>query len=474
LEIFLNVIILILILASIFFGRPLALLVRLHRLFLNRLKWNNPITEVEFKAIDMVLIGFNGFYARLSENGKAKFIHRVLFYCNNWTWEGRDGVVIDAKIKWKIASAAAQLTFGFRDYSIDFIKTIVIYPNTFYSGLLKAYAKGITYGFNGFVAFSLKDFEEGYLYGDDRYNLGLHEMSHAIKLNNQLKKSEDATWQTHFIKWLKENKPEIERIKHGSHFLRDYAGTNFGEFFAVCTEHFYEVPEAFKEELPHTYFGLCLLYNINPLNQNYDYQLNRKEASINLKNAQIISLTDDLNNKITKQPSNLMPLFQFFCVVGFISFFFVYFAFTPQIQKSVHLWTLAFPSSLIALLQLKKTKLVKTEDDLATLRVSSFFFFPLIFAQFWLVTSYAIRSDTKTDRLNVVFVEDEGWETEKADSDYPAYFYELGRGSEIIYQFKGYEPSLEISWSKGFLGNYILLSRKLHLQEKNIDLDFDL
>ncbi len=473
-EIFLNVIILILILASIFFGRPLALLVRLHRLFLHRLKWNNPITEVEFVSIDGVLKDFNGFYARLSENGKAKFIHRLLSYTKNWNWEGRDGVVIDSKTKWKIASAAAQLTFGFRDYSIDFINTIVIYPDTFYSGLLKGYAKGITYGFNGFVAFSLKDFEEGYLYDDDKYNLGLHEMSHAIKLNNQLKKSEDATWQTHFIKWLKENKPEIERIKHGSHFLRDYAGTNFGEFFAVCTEHFYEVPEAFKEELPHTYFGLCLLYNINPLNQNYDYQLNRKEAIINLKNAQIISLTDDLNNKVTKQPSNLMPLFQFFCVVGFISFFFVYFAFTPHIQKSVHLWTLAFPSSLIALLQLKKTKLVKTEDDLATLRVSSFFFFPLIFAQFWLLASFAIRSEVQTDYLNIVFAEKTGFVTEKSGTDYPDNFYDLGNASEIIHLYEGEMPFLELSWSKGFLGNYILHSRKLHLKKKNIQFDFDL
>ena len=56
-------------------------------------------------------------------------------------------------------------------------------------------------------------------------------------------------------------------------FLRKYAGVNEHEFFAVCIEHFFEVPEQFQSNLPKGYYNLSLLLNLDPLNVSGNYQL---------------------------------------------------------------------------------------------------------------------------------------------------------------------------------------------------------
>ncbi len=59
-------------------------------------------------------------------------------------------------------------------------------------------------------------------------------------------------------------------------FLRKYAGVNKQEFFAVCIEHFFEVPEKFQHNLPKIFHHLCVLLNLDPLNEKDDYKVVRK------------------------------------------------------------------------------------------------------------------------------------------------------------------------------------------------------
>ena len=58
-------------------------------------------------------------------------------------------------------------------------------------------------------------------------------------------------------------------------FLRSYGGRNEQEFFAVCVEHFFEVPENFKQKLPDIFFHLCILLNQDPLQKTKDYVLEK-------------------------------------------------------------------------------------------------------------------------------------------------------------------------------------------------------
>lgn len=74
--------------------------------------------------------------------------------------------------------------------------------------------------------------------------------------------------------WHKSVKNEFLKLKHSDeHFLRQYGGTNMQEFFAVCIEHFFEVPKAMKTELPRLYNSLCVLLNQDPLHTTTDYRI---------------------------------------------------------------------------------------------------------------------------------------------------------------------------------------------------------
>jgi Mlc titration factor MtfA (ptsG expression regulator) len=47
--------------------------------------------------------------------------------------------------------------------------------------------------------------------------------------------------------------------------LDDYALTNPADFFAVCSETFFEAPEEMKEGMPEVYCLLCQFYRQQPV-----------------------------------------------------------------------------------------------------------------------------------------------------------------------------------------------------------------
>lgn len=227
------------------------------------------------------------YYQRLSVKGKALFLDRVLTFMFSKTFEGKNGLKVTDEMKIMISASAVQLTFGLKRFRLENIETIYIYPETFYLANDRREFKGGTSS-SGNMHFSWKDFREGYTDDDDNYNLGLHEMSHALKLSVLADASFDARFGSYLDTWLEIADKELERIKHGKpSFLRSYAKTNRHEFFAVCVEHFFENPEEFKTALPDIYNHLAVLLNQNPLNTHSDYYLDGvfiNEANKDVKN----------------------------------------------------------------------------------------------------------------------------------------------------------------------------------------------
>ena len=119
----------------------------------------------------------------------------------------------------------------------------------------------------GHMAFSWKAFVEGYIDPEDTYNLGLHEMAHALSLENGIKNQEYNFLNPADLKtWRILADAEFEKMKLGGYktFLRRYAFSNRDEFFPVCVEHFFEKPVEFKNEAPQLYKALCNLLNQDP------------------------------------------------------------------------------------------------------------------------------------------------------------------------------------------------------------------
>ncbi|MFM8916159.1 MAG: zinc-dependent peptidase, partial [Bacteroidota bacterium] len=121
------------------------------------------------------------------------------------------------------------------------------------------------------------DFVQGDSIENDRINLGLHEMAHALRLELRYGSGADRRVADYFDSWFGVAYDEFQKVREGDgNYLREYAGTNPEEFFAVCVEHFFEDAENFSKELPDVYAHLCLLLNLDPLNKENNFAYNRE------------------------------------------------------------------------------------------------------------------------------------------------------------------------------------------------------
>ncbi|NQY07009.1 MAG: zinc-dependent peptidase [Flavobacteriaceae bacterium] len=211
----------------------------------------------------LILVQQFSFYKKLSRKHRSYFEHRVACFIDDKEFIGRDGSFVDDEKKVLIAATAVMLTFGMRNYLLDVVEKIIIYPDVFYSTINKANHKG---EFNPMVkalVFSWKDFKEGYAIEDDNLNLGIHEFTHAIHLNS-LKSGDTAS--IIFSDGFKELQ-EILKLRNvrdkmiESDYFRDYAFTNQFEFLAVVVENFIESPKDFKVYFPEIYYKLRQMFN---------------------------------------------------------------------------------------------------------------------------------------------------------------------------------------------------------------------
>lgn len=222
--------------------------------------------------INKYLIDFK-YFQDLSAEGKSKFIKRVVHFINTKKFIGHHGLEINGEMRVLIAASAVQLTFGLKKYLLAHYHTIRLYPEAFYSRMLGTHLKGST-SEGGTISLSWADFKDGYADPEDKYNLGLHEMAHALKLDLIKGYDFDERFAAYFDQWNEVALKSFEKINSGSSsFLRKYGATNMHEFFAVCVEHFFEVPAELKKEMPHIYYHLAYLLHQDPLNKSGDYVL---------------------------------------------------------------------------------------------------------------------------------------------------------------------------------------------------------
>ena len=109
-------------------------------------------------------------------------------------------------------------------------------------------------------------FVESYIKPKDSLNLGLHEMAHALRLENIIRRGEYKFFDDNLIKKLDEYARRVCRNLHEyGNFFRPYACTNEHEFFSVAIENFFERSAAFKMQIPELYAILTRLLGQDPL-----------------------------------------------------------------------------------------------------------------------------------------------------------------------------------------------------------------
>ncbi len=222
-----------------------------------------------WNQIKQVLESRFNYYQLLPDRFKDDFIFRTFKFMKRRQWVSSSSPVIELHKKVLISASATQLTFGLKDFSFGRFKTILVHDNAYYNRHTGHYHRGEV-NQAGLIVLSWKYFEEGYNNGNDKINLGLHEMAHALNLAVFLSQGRRYRLQKLLEKFQQSSLDEITRMRDtDEHFLRSYGSTNPHEFFSVAVEHFFEAPHEFKSQLPDLYIELCTLLNQDPANKVY-------------------------------------------------------------------------------------------------------------------------------------------------------------------------------------------------------------
>nr|WKN38793.1 zinc-dependent peptidase [Tunicatimonas sp. TK19036] len=224
-----------------------------------------PLVRVQ--EVQAILAKYFTYYQRLPPAQQKIFLRRVIHFIQQKQFIPRGFRPVTMEMKAMISASAVQLTFGLPKVSLAHFKRILIYLDDYYSTITRQYHRGEVNPRLQAIVLSWYSLVEGYADPADARNLGLHEMAHALELENMIENEEYQFFPTDAQrKWKQLVNHYVPRIKTGEiTFFRPYAATNAQEFFAVAVECFFENTTEFHRQHPDLYKVLATLLNQNPL-----------------------------------------------------------------------------------------------------------------------------------------------------------------------------------------------------------------
>ncbi len=230
------------------------------------LRYTKKIRPLKYndKQANAAMLKYFPYYQDLDMAHRSVFLERVKLFMQIKEFIPRQ-TEPNETINLLIAATAIQLTFGLKDFRLHSFNRILIYPDTYYSEIRNTRHKGEINVPLKLIVLAAKHFLSGVKDPDDGINLGLHEMAHALNVHTFEEGNHPLIEKFHY--WSDEAILEMGNIDvNPNHFLRKYAATNIEEMFAVCTENFFERPEAFSKALPVLYKKMMHLYQQDPRN----------------------------------------------------------------------------------------------------------------------------------------------------------------------------------------------------------------
>jgi len=412
----------------------------------------------------------NNFYKELSFSGKERFLYRTINFMFDKDFAGMNGAVVTEEMKLLISASAVQLTWGLKEYKLQHYHTIRIYPEIFYSRMMDTYLKGGATK-NGVIFLSWKDFVAGYATPDDKYNLGLHEMAHALKLDVIHGEYYDVHFGENLNEWIQTAMPEFEKIRSGkTSFLRDYAGTNMHEFFTVSIEHFFEVPAEFKQALPELYNHLSYILQIDPLNKSGDFAY-RNSADFAIKKPIVQRLVQELLPEKTNH-GWLPYLFYFMSFIGIIIFFFV----LPLMQRNTFIpdwisWIFIFVFGSLNIIKYRKYRELKISGNLFFI-LFSYCCVGVICTFIFLLLNYSVHFNNISYHKFVIKNSESSYSDDMSggtnqnlifafENDTIAAYRQIRRLSKNDFGFAKPSDTIEYTVASGLLGIPVIIDKKL-------------
>ena len=193
---------------------------------------------------------------------------------------GCDGLVVTDEMRVTIAAHASLLLLDRPDHYYPRLHTVLVYPGPFIVerqrkdgiGLLqdeRRVLSGESWA-HGQVILSWPDVLEGARVVDDGRNVAIHEFAHQLdQEKGYANGAPDLADFQRYPRWSRVMGQEYgalqERLRNEEASVLDpYAATDPAEFFAVCSEVFFEQPHRMAGEHPALYGELSRFYRVDP------------------------------------------------------------------------------------------------------------------------------------------------------------------------------------------------------------------
>lgn len=213
-----------------------------------------------------ILNRYFSYYHLLNSKEQKLFKQKLQYFIHIKQFIARDIKMTD-EMKVLISACAVQLTFGFPKVMLSHFKRILIYPNDYYVTINRKYHKGAVKSRLQAIVLSWKNFVQRYIEDNNGKNLGLHDMTHALQLENRIFNKKAGFLDNNTLdQWHQLAGKEIEKIRMGqSTMFRNYGGTNQDGFFSIAVENFFEHPQKFNKLMPELFKLMTKLLRQNLL-----------------------------------------------------------------------------------------------------------------------------------------------------------------------------------------------------------------
>jgi len=210
---------------------------------------------------------YSKFYSCLNDEGKTHFEGDVAIFLKENSVRGIRGERVNIATELLVAIGVATILHGRPDWELPFSDGVVVYPGETFDheyNLHKGEIAGMASKSKPLLV------TEGILkksFGDsmDGYNSLLHEIAHYFDFENPVVNGVPliGTDVGETEEWMDIMERERKKVNRGKSFLRQYAGLNEAEFFAVATEYFFEQPDIMIKNNRELYEILSSFYNLD-------------------------------------------------------------------------------------------------------------------------------------------------------------------------------------------------------------------
>ncbi len=217
-------------------------------------------------------------YGKIPEKLRDELNGDIRIFLEKVNFEGCDGFEITREVKLVIAAQACVLLLNRTLNVFPLLTTVLVYPTTILhsqSVLFESQrtegdvpVSGLSYS-SGIVTLSWKHVLWGASEEHDGHNVVFHEFAHQLDNESGMTDGVPALSAEDSRKWTDLGGDEfskfIEKVaKHRKDVIDDYGATNPAEFFAVCSETFFERPLTFKQKHSALFDMLSSFYRVDP------------------------------------------------------------------------------------------------------------------------------------------------------------------------------------------------------------------